>query len=51
MGDEDDLEDEGRRKEVFNIAEDEQLIGCELDQNEWHCFQGVTWIKMKVLEF
>jgi hypothetical protein len=34
-------------KEVFDIAEDEQLIGCELD----HCkriFRGVTWIKMKV---
>ena len=39
--------------EAFDIAEDEQLIGCELHQykentdSEFH-FIGVTWIKMKV---
>ena len=38
----------GRRREVFSIAEDEQLIGCELNQDNFHRFCGVTWIKMKV---
>jgi hypothetical protein len=37
----------GGRKDTFCIADDEQLIGCELD----HCqkfLRGVTWIKMKL---
>ena len=35
------------RREVFEIAEDEQLIGCELHHNDWSCL-GVTWLKMKI---
>ena len=38
----------GGRVEVFDIAEDEQLIGCELDE-EGDNFRGLTWIKMKVI--
>ena len=41
----------GGRVEVFDIAEDEQLIGCKLDaENVWgeDFFLGVTWLKMKV---
>jgi hypothetical protein len=37
----------GVRKEVFEIADDEQLIGCRLyrmDEN----FEGLKWMKMKV---
>ena len=39
----------GERREVFEIAEDEQLIGCELeyDENCWFCC--VTWLKMKTI--
>ena len=36
------------RKEVFEIADDEQLIGCELD-HENNFFVGVTWIKIKLI--
>ena len=32
------------RREVFEIADDEQLIGCELDHDK-DLFVGVTWIK------
>ena len=39
----------GGRIEVFEIFEDEQLIGCKLDQDRFDCFDGVIWIKMKVL--
>ena len=35
------------RMVIFNIADDEQLIGCELDQCEKH-LRGVTWLKIKV---
>ena len=43
---------DGGRKEVFEIDEDEQLIGCELDQDYYQDryeprFVGVTWLKMK----
>ena len=37
----------GGRVEVFEIADNEQLIGCELD----FCvdyFRGLTWLKMKI---
>ena len=37
----------GGRREIFEIADNEQLIGCELD----HCkdyFRGVTWLKWKI---
>jgi hypothetical protein len=36
----------GRRREVFEIADDEQLIGCELAHSNIY-FEGVTWLKMK----
>ena len=39
----------GGRKEVFEIADDEHLIGCKLDQSEFY-FEGVSWIKMKVFD-
>ena len=45
--DDDYVEEDERRKETFEIAADEQLIGCELSYDN-HYFQGVTWIKMKV---
>ncbi len=47
----------GGRVEVFEIAEDEQLIGCELDEinpeydggdNDY--FKSVTWIKIKLTD-
>ena len=50
-----------RRVETFEIADDEQLIGCEMDQkNRVGCINyrlipdsslgllSVTWLKMKV---
>ena len=37
----------GGRVEVFDIAEDEQLIGCELDSDKDY-FLGVKWIKMRL---
>ena len=37
-----------RRVEKFEIADDEQLIGCQLDENTSGNFSGVTWLKMKV---
>jgi hypothetical protein len=40
----------GKRKEVFDIAEDEQIIGCELDESKFGNFCGMTWIKMKILK-
>ena len=39
----------GARKEIFNIADDEQLIGCELNHCT-DCFRGVTWLKMKIIK-
>ena len=38
----------GGRVEIFSIADDEQLIGCELDKSIYGNFSGVIWIKMKV---
>ena len=35
------------RREVFKIADDEQLIGCKLDQDD-NYIRGFTWIKIKV---
>ena len=47
----------GGRIEVFNIAYDEILIGCELNEEEGmailnikHSVCGVTWVKMKNLK-
>jgi hypothetical protein len=45
------VQSSGGRVETFKIGDDEQLIGCKLDQGfsfGSHCFLGVTWIKMKV---
>ena len=47
MGD-DWVNNYGGRVEEFEIAEDEQLIGCGLDQDKDN-FVGVTWIKMKII--
>ena len=42
----------GRRVVTFEIAADEQLIGCELDHGTMHGYQdfflGVTWLKWKI---
>ena len=38
----------GRRREVFEIAGDEQLIGCKLEKNKDSCLNGIKWLKMKV---
>ncbi len=43
----------GGRVEVFEIAEDEQLIGCELHEMTYYVnsyFGGVTWIKIKLTD-
>jgi hypothetical protein len=37
----------GGRRELFEIAADEHLIGCEIYQLE-NRFCGVTWLKMKI---
>jgi hypothetical protein len=37
----------GERREAFNIADDEQLIGCELEYDSLF-FRGVTWLKWKI---
>ena len=48
------VKDYGGRVEVFEIAEDEQLIGCELheytDSDGDIDFAGVTWIKIKLTD-
>ncbi len=44
--DDDDVKDFGGRVESFEIADDESLIGCELDFDEDY-FCGVTWLKWK----
>ena len=36
----------GGRKEVFEIAEDEQLIGSVLSYNGGNELYGLTWLKM-----
>ncbi len=45
---------DGARVEVFEIAEDEQLIGCELHEYTFDdgdsFFAGVTWIKIKLTD-
>ncbi len=42
------VREHGGRRELFDIADDEQLIGCELKKTESY-FCGLTWKKMKVL--
>ena len=42
-----DVEDFGGRVETFEIADYEQLIGCELYHSKLY-FAGVTWLKIKV---
>ena len=43
----------GKRREVFLIADDEQLIGCQLFEGKNDLeggilrFRGVSWLKMK----
>ena len=48
----DNVKTAGGRIEVFEIAADEQLIGCEIyffrdADTSRDYFNGVTWIKMK----
>lgn len=38
------------RFENFKIANDEQLIGCNLYQNNKNLFCGVSWITMKTFK-
>jgi hypothetical protein len=38
---------DGGRCEGFDIADDERLIGCKLDESK-NMLRGLTWIKMKV---
>ena len=45
--DDDEVEYFGKRKETFEIYDDEQLIGCKLD-HDGDYFWGVSWLKMKV---
>ncbi len=45
--DDDDVKEYGGRIEIFEIARDEQLIGCELTFCKYF-FCGVTWLKMKI---
>ena len=40
----------GERVESFEIAGDEQLIGCELDFCKDY-FRGVTWLKWKIMNW
>ena len=44
----DPFDKEIERMETFEIADDEQLVGCQLDENTSGNFLGVTWLKMKV---
>jgi hypothetical protein len=39
---------ETARVELFEIAFDEQLIGCELNIDEDDYFIGLTWLKWKL---
>ncbi len=54
MGENDDwVKKHGGRVEVFEIAEDEQLIGCELHEVTYDnedIFAGVNWIKIKLTD-
>ena len=57
VGEADDMVNrKGGSREVFSIADDEQLIGCELDERPSTfdetktCFVGVTWLKIKLAE-
>ena len=49
------VKDNAGRIETFEIATDEQLIGCELDHGTNHIgegdyFKGVTWFKWKIMK-
>ena len=54
MGYSDDVveDEEGERRELFEIAENERLIGCKLNERNTDggeiYFCGVTWLKMKI---
>jgi hypothetical protein len=38
----------GGRVITFYIADDEQLIGCEIDHCKDNC-RGLTWLKIKMI--
>ncbi len=40
----------GDRVEKFEIAEDERLIGCELEHDA-DSFRGITWLKIKMIKW
>jgi len=46
-----ELEDHGERNQYFEIAADEQLIGCELDTGSDGNLCGVTWLKWKTINW
>ena len=41
------VEEYGGRREVFDLADDEQLIGCELT-DDGDFYVGVKWIKIRL---
>ena len=46
-----DVDERGGKVENFSIADDEQLIGCKLDEGSssiCNVFCGLTFLKMKV---
>jgi hypothetical protein len=50
VGERDDYTEKyGVRREIFDIAQDEQLIGCKLEYSKSY-FEGVTWFKMKICD-
>jgi hypothetical protein len=42
-----DAKDRAGRRQYFEIAADEQIIGCDLDYCEKR-LRGVTWVKWKI---
>ena len=47
LNENDIFKDYGERVEVFEIGDDEQLIGCDLDYCK-NFFMGIKWIKMRL---
>ena len=47
-GSDDYVESRAGRVEVFEIADDEQLIGCKIDRSDLS-WLGVTWFKIKMI--
>ncbi len=45
--DDNDVKEWAGRRETFEIAENEKLIGCELNHSKNYVC-GITWLKMKL---